>query len=562
MKLTEIAVESLQQVIQELSQSEINLLMEKPKYAQHGDLSFPCFSLAKIKKQPPPKIAIEIASQLKDEFIEKAEAVGPYVNIFFKKDKVQQHVVKNIMDQTNNYGNLNIGKQETVVLDLSSPNIAKPFSMGHLRSTVIGNSIANILEKCGYNTVRINYLGDWGTQFGKLIAAYIKWGDDETIQRSPIPELLKLYVRFHEEAAIDPSLEDEGRLWFKKLEDGEERAVALWKWFREESLNEFNKIYQLLGVTFDSNQGEAFYNDKMEKVVSLLAEKGLLEESNGAKVIQMDDSTSLPPCLIKKSDGATLYATRDLAAALYRKEMYHFSKALYIVGQEQTIHFQQIKAVLKKAGFEWSEEMYHISFGLLLKDGKKMSTRKGKIVLLEQVIEEAIQLAKQNIENKNPNLQNKLEVARQVGVGSIIFHDLKNYRLHSVEFSLEDMLKFEGETGPYVQYTYARAKSILRKGEWSVQEMKEGLNDSYSWELTKLLNVYPQIIQKAINNFDPSTIAKHIIDVCQSFNSWYAQEKFLVVDEKRNARLSLVYSTSIVIKESLYLLGMDAPEEM
>ncbi|WP_277814281.1 arginine--tRNA ligase [Bacillus sp. LL01] len=562
MKLFNIAAETVHQALPEITMAQIISLLEKPKHAQHGDLAFPCFELAKQKRKAPPILASELSATLKSPWLEKTEAVGPYVNFFFRKDLVQQNIIQQILEEKDRYGSLDIGSKETVVLDLSSPNIAKPFSMGHLRSTVIGNSIANILEKCGYKTVRINYLGDWGTQFGKLIAAYLKWGEEEKVRNNPIPELLKLYVKFHEEAASNPALNDEGRQWFKRLEDGNEQAITLWEWFREESLKEFDKIYQLLGVTFDSYKGEAFYNDKMDSVVSLLEQKGLLVESEGAKVVKVDGNSTLPPCLIKKSDGATLYATRDLAAALYRKQVYQFSKALYIVGQEQSIHFQQLKAVLKKAGFEWAEEMHHVSFGLLLKDGKKMSTRKGKVVLLEEVIKEAIKLAERNIQTKNPNLPNKEEIARQVGVGAIIFHDLKNYRVNSVEFSLEDMLKFEGETGPYIQYTYARASSILKKGNWTQGEINDGLNDSYSWELTKLLHEFPSIIEKANADFDPSLLAKHTVDVCQSFNSWYGQVKFLKEDDEKNARLALVAATTITIKESLRLLGIQAPQEM
>ncbi|WP_404449571.1 arginine--tRNA ligase [Sutcliffiella horikoshii] len=561
MKLTDLAAETLHNVIPDIQLIKITNLLEKPKHAQHGDLAFPCFELAKIKRTAPPLLAADIATKLSSSLIEKTEAVGPYVNIFFKKDLIQQMVVQKILQEKAQYGTQNIGNKETIVLDLSSPNIAKPFSMGHLRSTVIGSATANILEKCGYETVRINYLGDWGTQFGKLIAAYLKWGEEEKIRLNPIPELLKLYVKFHEEAAVQTRLNDEGRRWFKQLEEGNEQAVSLWKWFREESLKEFNKIYELLGVTFDSYHGEAFYNDKMDSVVKMLEKQELLKESDGAQVVELDDP-SLPPCLIKKSDGATLYATRDLAAAVYRKEAYQFSKSLYVVGQEQSIHFQQVKEVLKKAGFDWATEMHHISFGLLLKDGKKMSTRKGKIVLLEEVLQEAIQLAEKNIETKNPNLHDKGEVARQVGVGAVIFHDLKNYRVNSVEFSLEDMLKFEGETGPYVQYTYARANSILKKGNWTPHEIKNGIGDSYSWEVTKLLQEFPEIVAKANIGYDPSLVAKHIIDVCQAFNSWYGHVKFLEEDAEKDARLALVSATSIVIKESLRLLGIQAPQEM
>ncbi|WP_078381252.1 arginine--tRNA ligase [Sutcliffiella halmapala] len=562
MKLKQTLAEAIHHVIPELSIEEIHAKIEKPKYAHHGDFAFPTFELAKIKKQAPHLLASNLASEINHSIIAKTEPVGPYLNFFLEKEIAQQQIVNTIFDKQQAYGDLTFGNGENIVLDLSSPNIAKPFSMGHLRSTVIGNALANILEKCGFKTIRINYLGDWGTQFGKLISAYLKWGSKEDVLKSPIPELLKLYVKFHVEAEKDETLIEEGRLWFKKLEDGNDEALSLWKWFREESLLEFQRIYDLLGVSFDSNNGEAFYNDKMDSVIDHLKKMNLLTLSDGAEVVVLEEDPSLPPCLIKKSDGATLYATRDLAAAFYRKKTYQFSKALYVVGQEQTIHFQQVKAVIKKMGEDWAKDMHHIPFGLLLKDGKKMSTRKGKVVLLENVIREAIQLADSNIQAKNPELPNKEEVAKQVGVGAIIFHDLKNYRLNSIEFSLEDMLKFEGETGPYVQYTFARASSILRKATWTPKESTKGLHDSYSWELSKLLYDFPAVIEKAYVGFDPSAIAKYVIDVCQSFNTWYGQVKFLNEDQEKESRLALVYASTIVIEESLRLLGMKAPKEM
>ncbi|WP_417897099.1 arginine--tRNA ligase [Bacillus haimaensis] len=564
MNIKQIIAESIQHAFPELTIDQIASRIEKPKYAQHGDFAFPVFDLAKIKKQAPPAIASSLSSMIHHPWVMKTEAVGPYVNFFLHKEKVQKEIVSTIINSGKDFGNLQIGKGENVVLDLSSPNIAKPFSMGHLRSTVIGNSLANILEKCGYQTVRINYLGDWGTQFGKLIAAYLKWGSAEAVRENPIPELLKLYVKFHQEAETDPSLDDEGRLWFKRLEDGNEEALALWNWFREDSLHEFQRIYDLLGIEFDSFNGEAFYNDKMETIINRLKELKLLTLSDGAEVVELDESLALPPCLIRKSDGATLYATRDLAAAFYRKKKYNFAKALYVVGQEQTVHFQQVKSVVQKMGESWAEDMHHIPFGLLLKDGKKMSTRKGKVILLEKVIQEAIELAESNIAAKNPHLSNKQEIARLVGVGAIIFHDLKNYRLNSIEFSLADMLKFEGETGPYVQYTHARACSILRKASWSAQGIapSQGLNDDYSWNLSKRLYEFPVTLEKAYGGFDPSIIAKYIVDVCQNFNSWYGHEKFLTEDEEKESRLSLVYATTLVIQECLHLLGMVAPQEM
>jgi arginyl-tRNA synthetase len=438
--------------------------------------------------------------------------------------------------------------------------------MGHLRSTVIGNAIAYIMEKLGYKPVRINHLGDWGTQFGKLIVAYRLWGDEEKVKEAPIKELLSLYVRFHEEAENDPSLEDQGREWFKKLEDGDPEAMHLWKWFREESLKEFMKIYDLMNVSFDSTHGEAFYNDKMDRIVTLLEEKGLLTESDGALVVSLDEY-DLPPSLIKKSDGATLYATRDLAAALYRYETYNFAKALYVVGNEQRLHFQQLFKVLGKMGFPWAADMHHVPFGMMLKDGKKMSTRKGKVVLLEEVLAQAIADVQKVIEEKNPTLANKEEVARQVGVGAVIFHDLKNFRQNDVNFSWEEMLTFEGETGPYVQYTHARACSLLRKGNYqpgNAAALAEGALDSKeAWAIVTLLNAFPEVVQRAGDNFDPSQIGKYVIDLAQSFNKFYANVRILAEEEAvKAARLQLVAAVVIVLKEGLRLLGLAAPEEM
>ncbi|WIY63124.1 arginine--tRNA ligase [Bacillus arachidis] len=553
---------SLFEVIEsELSLEQITDLIETPKQDEFGDAAFPCFMLAKQYKKAPAIIAKEIAENLNDSFFTKVEAVGPYVNVFFNRHIVSGDVLKTILVEKEEYGQGYFGREKTVVIDYSSPNIAKPFSMGHLRSTMIGNSLKHIAEKCGYEVVGINYIGDWGTQFGKLITAYKKWGNEELVKEDPIRELFKLYVQFHEEVKEKPELEEEGRAWFKKLEDGDEEAVFLWNWFRHESLKEFSRIYELLGVEFTNFQGEAFYNDKMDDFVEILEEKGLLEESDGAQVVNLEKE-NMPPCLIKKSDGATLYATRDLTAALYRQNTYAFDKALYVVGAEQSLHFTQFFTVLKKLDYNWVDGMAHVPFGLILKDGKKMSTRKGKVVLLEEVLEEAITLAEQNIEEKNPNLKQKEEVAKQVGVGAVIFHDLKNERMHNIEFSLEKMLKFEGETGPYVQYTHARACSILRKenAEFEIESFE--LSDDYSWSTIKLLNRFPEVIETAFSKNEPSHIAKYLLDVAQAFNKYYGNVRILEDNEEKESRLALAYTVTIVLKEGLRLLGMGAPEEM
>ena len=498
--------------------------------------------------------------------------MGAYINIFLTKKLVSEAIIAEITQQKEHYGAHNIGNNANVTIDMSSANIAKPFSMGHLRSTVIGNALAFIVEKCGYKPIRINHIGDWGTQFGKLITAYKLWGDTEKVKQNPIKELLTLYIRFHEEAESDLSLVEQGRSWFKRLEDGDEEALSLWQWFRDESLQEFSRIYELMNVQFDSYAGEAFYNDKMDRVVELLEEKQLLVESDQAQVVELLEE-ELPPCLIKKSDGATLYATRDLAAGLYRKENYDFDLSLYVVGNEQSLHFKQLIAVLEKMGYQWAKKMVHIPFGMMLKDGKKMSTRKGKVVLLEEVLNESIAMAKNSIEEKNPNLPDKDTVAKQVGVGAVMFHDLKNFRMNDIEFSLEEMLRFEGETGPYVQYTYARACSILRKANGQTETVLQPTTPSWDgelnspswekeWKVVILLTEFPNAIKRSFEQFDPSQIAKYIVDLAQAFNKYYAEVKILEENAEQQARLALVSSVSIVLKEGLRLLGIEAPEEM
>ncbi|GIO07169.1 arginine--tRNA ligase [Brevibacillus reuszeri] len=557
--LTSLGVDSF-------TMENVYAMLETPPNPAMGDIAFPCFQLAKALRKAPPMIAAELAGQIIGSPLKEAKAVGPYVNFFLDQEDVAIQVIGTILAQGSQYGDSNQGKGRKVPIDLSSPNIAKPFSMGHLRSTVIGNAIANIMEKQGYEPVRINHLGDWGTQFGKLIVAYRLWGDEAKVKAEPIKELLSLYVRFHEEVENDPTLEDQGREWFKKLEDGDAEAEHLWTWFREESLKEFMKIYDLMNVSFDSTNGEAFYNDKMDRVVTLLEEKGLLTESDGAMVVNLDEY-NMPPCLIKKSDGATLYATRDLAAALFRHESYDFAKALYVVGNEQRLHFQQLYKVLEKMGYSWSADMHHIPFGMMLKDGKKMSTRKGKVVLLEEVLAQAIADVQKVIEEKNPSLANKEEVSRQVGVGAVIFHDLKNYRLNDINFSWEEMLTFEGETGPYVQYTHARACSLLRKGNYqpsSAASLTPGsLDGKEAWAVITLLNGFPEVIDRAAANFDPSQIGKYVIDLAQSFNKFYANVRILAEEEGIKAsRLQLVAAVVCVLKEGLRLMGLAAPEEM
>ena len=558
----ELIASELAKVIDSLDQDAILNLLEQPKSSDLGDIAFPAFSLAKVERNAPQAIAADIAEKIDQSAFEKVVATGPYVNFFLDKSKISDQVIKSVIEAGADYGQQDEGHGGNITIDLSSPNIAKPFSVGHLRSTVIGDALSNIFRKMGYNTIKINHLGDWGKQFGLLMVAYKKWGSKEAVEANPIDELLKLYVRINAEIENDPKLDEEGRLWFKKLEDGDPEATELWQWFRDESLVEFNRIYKLLGVEFDSLNGEAFYNDKMDEAVQILEEKGLLKESKGASIVELDD-VNLPPAMIKKSDGATLYITRDIATAIYRARTYNFVKNIYAVGQEQSNHFRQLKAVLKKMGFEWSDDMIHVDFGLVTKNRQKLSTRKGNIILLEPTLQEAISRAKAQIEEKNPELENKEEVAHAVGVGAVKFYDLKTDRRNGYDFDLEAMVSFEGETGPYVQYAYARIQSILRKANFTPStDATYSLSDPESWEIIKLLQDFSRVVKRAAENYDPSLIAKYAINLAQAFNKYYAHTRILDESPERDSRLALSYSTAVVLKEALRLLGVDAPEKM
>lgn len=548
--------------IENLDEAAILDLLETPKSSDLGDIAFPAFSLAKVLRKAPAVIATEIAEAIDTTGFEKVVATGPYVNFFLDKVGMGDQILRSIIEAKETYGAQNIGQGQNITIDMSSPNIAKPFSVGHLRSTVIGDALANLFNKLGYTAVRINHLGDWGKQFGLLIVAYKLWGDKAAVEANPISELLKLYVRINEEMETKPELDEQGREWFLKLEQGDKEAWELWEWFRSESLVEFNRIYKLLNVDFDSYNGEAFYNDKMDEIIEILEAKNLLEESRGASIVDLEDF-NLNPALIKKSDGATLYITRDLATALYRKRTYDFAKNIYITGHEQSGHFAQLNAVLEKMGYDWVKDMSHIPFGLVTKNKKKLSTRKGNIILLEPTIVEAISRAEQQIAAKNPDLPNKEEVARQVGVGAIKFYDLKTDRMNGYDFDLEAMLSFEGETGPYVQYAYARIQSILRKADYQANpDAHYHLEDSESWEILKILQDFSRVIERAANKFEPSIIAKYAINLAQHFNKYYAHTRILEESPERESRLALSYATGLVLKEALRLLGVEAPEQM
>ena len=542
----------------------LNLTIEEPKKAELGDISIPMFLVVKELKKPMPDVVAEAVNVIKElsPYIKSVNPTGPFINIIVDKGAVGVEVLKRVYENSSKYGDSNIGEGKTIVLDYSSPNIAKSFSIGHLRSTMIGNSLKLIFKKAGYKTVSINYLGDWGTQFGKMIVAYEKWGDLDAIKKDPINELSKLYVKFHNEAKDNPELEDEAREAFRKIELKEEKYVNLWKWIREESLKESSEIYKLLGVTFDSYNGEAYYNDKMEPVVDELKAKGLLKEDAGAQIVDLGDD--IPPALIKRSDGGSLYITRDLAAVFDRMNTYHFDKALYVVGNEQKLHFTQLKGVLNKMGYDYGEKIEHINFGLYLTNGSKMSTRQGNVVKLYDVLMNAINDAYKQIDEKNPNIENKDEIARKVGIGAIVFNDLKNHRSNDIEFNLESMLKFEGQTGPYLQYTGVRIYSIIEKENIDLNNIDtKRLELPHYFELIKIMSAFKTTIERATVEYAPSVVAKYLLSLAQSFNAFYAKEKINVEDVKvKNTNMALSSCVRTIINEGLRLLGMEYVNKM
>ena len=546
----------------DLELNEIEEKIERPKDSNNGDYAFPTFFLAKSLHKAPQMIASELIEKIDQAGFDKVVVAGPYINFFLDKAKVGAGVLENILNDPEHYGESDLGHKSNVTIDYSSPNIAKPMGMGHLRSTMIGEAIARILEKVNYNLIRIDYLGDWGTQFGKLMAAYEMWGDEAEVKKDPINTLLKYYVRINNEADEHPEYTEAGRDWFAKLEHGDEEAWRLWHWFREVSLERFQRVYKMLDVNFDSFNGEAFSAQKMEEPIQLLRDKDLLKPSRGAEIVDLDEY-NLPPLLIIKSNGTTTYITRDLATALFRKRMYGHAKSLYVVGAEQETYFKQLRAALKEMGFNWWDQIEHISFGLMNLNGKKMSTRKGNVVSLEDVLNDSIDLARKQIAEKNPDLENADEVAKEVGVGAVIFHDLKNYRRNAVNFKLEDVVKFEGETGPYVQYARARAESILRKGgirDFSDVDLTKA--GAEAWELISFLGQYSEAIKRAALNYDPSVIAKYALELAKKFNQYYAHTRILDKDEAQPARLALTQAVSDVLKSALDLLDIKAPDEM
>jgi len=558
-------VNAIANIVDSLDREEIEKLIEIPPSYDMGDYAFPCFRLAKSFRKAPNIIAQELAEKIGiGEYFEKVENAGPYLNFFINKEKLTETVLEEISQRKESYGAQDIGKGRNIIVEFSSPNIAKPFHIGHIRSTVIGNSLYKICKFLGFNAIAINHLGDYGTQFGMLIAAYKKWGNKEVIENDPINELLKLYVRFNAEAEKDESLKDEARYWFKELENGNEEAVELWQWIRDVSLKEFSRVYNLLNISFDSYAGESFYSDKMGRVLDELEEKGLLKESEGAKIVDLEEY-GMTPALIKKKDGSTLYITRDIAAAIYRKEHYDFYKNIYVVASQQNLHFKQWFKVVELMGYDWAKDCIHVPFGMVSLEDGTLSTRKGRVVFLEDVLKKAIEGARMIIEDKNPDLENKDEVAKQVGIGAVIFQELFNSRIKDYVFSWERTLSFEGETGPYVQYTHARANSLLEKGGFN-----DGDNVDYSLlkeeeeiDLIRLLYNFPEVVYDAYEKLEPSFITRHVVEIAKAFNKFYNNCPIMSSEEDlKRARLALVNATKTVIKTGLGLLGMEAPEKM
>ena len=546
-----------------LEVEKIEQLIEIPPKPEMGDYAFPCFQLSKIMRKAPNMIAEDLKNELNSEGFEKIENLGPYINFFVDKKEFSKNTIEKILKEKDDYGKSNIGEGKTVCVEYSSPNIAKPFHVGHLFTTAIGNALYKMFKAEGYNTVGINHLGDWGTQFGKLISAYKRWVDEEALEKNPIDELLRIYVKFHKEAEKDPSLEDEGRAYFKALESGDEEAHALWKRFRDLSLKEFQRVYDILGVKFDSLAGEAFYNDKMDVVIDMLKEKNLLVESNGAQVVMLEDY-NMPPCIILKGDGASIYATRDLAAALYRKKTYDFYKSIYVVGTPQALHFKQVFKVLELAGKDWAKDCIHVGFGLVKFADRKLSTRNGEIVLLDDLLNQSITKTADIIKD-NESIENKEEVAKKIGVGAVIFTYLKNSREKDIVFDWNEILSTEGETGPYVQYAYARAKSILRRAEnVSATVDYSKLNSKEEFELIKTLESFNKYILPALDKLEPSILTRYVIEVAKGFNRFYNAHSVLNLEDEvlKATRLKLVEASSQVIKNGLALLGIDVVEKM
>jgi len=542
---------------------EVVSMVEEPADFRMGHFAYPCFRLAKIMRKAPPAIATELCENInenKPKWLDRAVAVGGYINFFLTKELFAQHILTNI---TENYGSSNIGIGQTVLVEYSSPNIAKHFHVGHLGTTAIGHALFNIYKYLGYETVGINYLGDWGTSFAKLLTAYLKWGDKAKIEETGLDGLTELYVRFHNESENNPKLEEEAREWVVKMENGDEESLEIWRWLCAISMREYEKVYTRLGITFDSYRGESYYNGKMDSVLDSLKEKGLLKESSGAMVVDLEEY-KMPPALVLRGDGGTLYATRDMAAAIDRYDTYKFNKSLYVTANEQKLHFAQFFKVLELAGNAWATDMVHVPYGLFIFESGKMSTRKGQVIKLAELLDDAVRQILEIINEKNPDLENKEEVAEQIGVGAVVFNEMYNSRVKDVLFSWERMLNFEGETGPYVQYTHARACSLLEKGstvafadiDYSI------LADDAAFEVLRLLYAFPSKVQEAAEKYEPFIISRFLVALSQTFNKYYNSQQILTGDSSEKSRLALVSATRTTLENGLNLLGIAAPRKM
>lgn len=561
-------IEILEEKIPDLSAKEIGMLIEIPPSYDLGDFAFPVFSLAKIYRKNPAIIAEDLAKEIKDENFEKIETKGAYINFFINKKKLVSTVLNEIEEKKEDFGKSNMGNGKNVLIEYSSPNIAKPFHIGHIRSTVIGDSIKRIYKFLGYNTFALNHLGDYGTQFGMLICAYKHWGDKEKIEKNPIPELLKLYVRINTEAEENEDLRNESRKYFKLLEENDQEAIKIWEWFREVSLKEFNKVYKMLDIEFDSYNGESFYTDKMPAIVEELKEKNLLEDSQGAKIVNLEKE-GLPSSIIIKSDGTTIYLTRDLAAAKYRKGTYKFYKNLYVVGSQQNLHFNQLRAILKKMGYEWSKDCLHIPFGMVSLEDGTLSTRKGKVVYLEDLLNKAVDKVESILEDrekiKGQKIENKRELAHIVGIGAVKFQELFNQRIKDYVFNWDKSLSFEGETGPYVQYTHARISSLLEKGNFDINKKIDVslIKSDEEIDLIRILYNFTKAVIDAHEKYEPYIVTRYLIELAKTFNKYYTNTQILIEDEKlKDARLFLCYGVKTVLKEGLNLLGIKSPDKM
>jgi len=542
-------------------------MIELPPDPKMGDLAFPCFKLAKALRKAPQQIAAQVAQAVWPDCVQRAEAAGPYVNFFLNRAAFGRDVLWRIQQSNGRFGATEQGKGKTICIDYSSINIAKPFHIGHLSSTVLGNSLYRIYEYLGYDCVGINHLGDWGTQFGKLIVAYHRWGSKEDVENRSIRALLELYVKFHDEAEKDDALNDEARYWFKQIEEGNEEALSLFNWFKELTLKEVGRVYDMLDVKFDSYAGESFYNDKMDRVVNELTQKGILIEDQGAKIVDLAPY-DMPPCLILRSDGATLYATRDIAAALYRKDTYDFDKCLYVVAYQQNLHFKQWFKIIELMGYDWADRLEHVAFGMVSMQDGTLSTRKGKVLFLEEVLHTAVEKTRAIMMEKSPDLPNMEQAAHQVGVGAVVWSALYNGRIKDIVFSYDKVLNFEGETGPYAQYTHARACSVLEKAQKAGYSLEDQgdldlLVDDESFALLKALDAFPGEIQSAMAKNEPYLVSRAVIAICQAFNKFYYERHIMDQDAPlRQARLALVDAARSVIRTGLYLVGLHAPEKM